>query len=97
MSVGAPLSVNSLSKLLQVAHESVERWLAVFDRLYVCYRVPPFGGKGIRAVRKERKLYFWDWSRVEDAGARFVNMVAGHLLKYCHFVEDTEGYTMELR
>ena len=24
-------------------------------------------------------------------------MVAGHLLKYCHFVEDSEGYAMELR
>jgi uncharacterized protein len=24
-------------------------------------------------------------------------MVAGHLLKYCHWVEDTEGYAMELR
>jgi predicted AAA+ superfamily ATPase len=77
--VGSPLSVNSLSKLLQVAHASVERWLFIFERLYVCYRVPPFGAKGIRAVRKERKLYFWDWSRVEDSGARFESMVAGHL------------------
>jgi len=24
-------------------------------------------------------------------------MVASHLLKYCHFTEDTEGWTMELR
>ena len=24
-------------------------------------------------------------------------MVAGHLLKYCHYVEDTEGHEMELR
>ena len=24
-------------------------------------------------------------------------MVAGHLLKYCHYVEDTEGHDMELR
>ena len=24
-------------------------------------------------------------------------MVAGHLLKYCHYVEYTEGYDMELR
>ena len=24
-------------------------------------------------------------------------MVAGHLLKYCHYVEDTDGYEMELR
>jgi predicted AAA+ superfamily ATPase len=95
--VGSPLSVNSLSNLLQVAHQSVEHWLTIFERLYLCYRVPPFGSKRIRAVRKERKLYFYDWSRVPDAGPRFENMVAGHLLKYCHFIEDTEGFDMELR
>lgn len=95
--VGSPLSVASLSRLLQVAHESVERWLSIFERLYVCYRIPPFGAKKIRAVRKEKKLYFWDWSRVEEPGPRFENMVAGHLLKYCHHVEDTEGHAMDLR
>ena len=95
--VGSPLSVNSLSRLLQVAHETVEHWLTIFERLYMCYRIPPFGGRRIRAVRKEKKLYFWDWSRVENPGARFENMVAGHLLKYCHLVEDTEGHAMELR
>jgi predicted AAA+ superfamily ATPase len=95
--VGSPLSVASLSKLLLVAHESVERWISIFERLYVCYRIPPFGAKRIRAVRKEKKLYFWDWSRVEDPGPRFENMVAGHLLKYCHHVEDREGHAMELR
>ena len=95
--VGSPLSVASLSRLLQVAHESVERWLSIFERLHVCYRIPPFGAKRIRAVRKEKKLYFWDWSRVGEPGPRFENMVAGHLLKYCHHAEDTEGFTMELR
>jgi len=95
--VGSPLSVNSLSKLLQVAHETVEHWLAIFDRLYVSYRIPPFGAKRIRAVRKEKKLYFWDWSRVGNPGVRFENMVAGHLLKHCHFIEDTQGHAMELR
>jgi hypothetical protein len=95
--VGSPLSVNSLSKLLQVAHKTVEHWLAIFERLYVCYRIAPFDGNRIRAVRKEKKLYFWDWSRAPDTGARLENMVAGHLLKYCHFLEDTEGYDMELR
>jgi predicted AAA+ superfamily ATPase len=95
--VGSPLSVASLSKLLLVAHDSVERWISIFERLYVCYRIPPFGARRIRAVRKEKKLYFWDWSRVEASGPRFENLVAGHLLKYCHHVEDTEGHTMELR
>ena len=95
--VGSPLSVNRLRTLLQASHESVERWVSAFERLYLCYRLAPFGSTRIRAVRKERKLYFWDWSRVDDAGARFENLVAGHLLKYCHLVEDTEGHAMELR
>ena len=95
--VGSPLSVNRLARLLQASHESVERWITILERLYVCYRLAPFGGKEIRAVRKEKKLYFWDWSRVDTGGARFENMVAGHLLKYCHLIEDTEGYAMDLR
>jgi len=95
--VGSPLSVNSLTNLIQVAHETVERWLTIFERLYISYRIAPYGANRIRAVRKEKKLYFWDWSRIPDAGPRFENMVAGHLLKYCHFVEDTQGHAMELR
>lgn len=51
----------------------------------------------MRAVRKEQKLYLWDWSQVPEGGFRFENLVAGHLLKFCHFVEDTQGHRMELR
>lgn len=46
---------------------------------------------------KTPKLYLWDWAEIEEAGPRFENFVAGHLLKYCHFLEDTQGDKMELR
>lgn len=95
--VGAPLSVKNLKELLQVAHETVERWLKIFERMYYCYRIPPYGSPKIRAVKKEQKLYFWDWSIVPDRGPRFENFIASHLLKYCHFIEDTEGFHMDLR
>ncbi len=95
--VGAPLSVKNLKELLQVAHETVERRLKIFERMYYCYRVPPFGAPKIRAVKKEQKLYFWDWSIVPDPGPRFENFIASHLLKYCNFIEDTQGYRMDLR
>jgi predicted AAA+ superfamily ATPase len=42
-------------------------------------------------------LYLWDWSQVEDIGYRFENLVASHLLKYCHYITDTEGFNMEIR
>jgi hypothetical protein len=95
--VGSPLSVKSLREDLEVAHDTAERWITILENLYVCFRVAPFGPSRIRAVKKERKLYLWDWSMVEDPGARFENLVASHLLKLCHFTEDTEGHRMELR
>ena len=95
--VGSPLSIRSLSEDLQVAHETIARWLGILENLYVCFRIPPFGAPRIRAVKKETKLYLWDWSQVPGKGERFENLVACHLLKHCHFMEDTEGYRMELR
>ena len=95
--VGSPLSIKSLREDLQVAHDTAERWISILENLYVCFRIAPFGAPRIRAVKKEQKLYLWDWSQVEDAGTRFENLVASHLLKLCHWIEDTEGYRMELR
>lgn len=95
--VGAPLSVKSLREDLEVDHKTVERWLTILENLYLCFRIAPFGPPKVRAVKKERKLYLWDWSMTPEGGPRFENLVASQLLKYCHFVEDTEGYAMELR
>ncbi len=95
--VGSPLSIQSLREQLEVAHESVQRWLRILETLYVCFRIAPFGSPKIRAVKKEQKLYFWDWSMAPEGGARFENLVASQLLKYCHWVEDSEGHSMELR
>lgn len=71
--------------------------LKILESVYYCYRISPFGSPKIRAVKKEQKLYLWDWSPIENLGTKLENMVASHLLKYCHFIEDTEGDKMELR
>ena len=47
-------------------------------------------------MRKDRKLYLWDWSLCKNSDSRFENMVAANLLKYCHYHEDTQGDEMEL-
>ena len=95
--VGSPLSVKNIKEMLQVAHETAERWLTIFERMYYCFRIPPYGPPKVRAVKKEQKLYLWDWSLLPDHGTRFAVFIASHLLKYCNFIEDTEGFSMELR
>ena len=89
--VGAPLSVNALREDLQVSHGAVARWLDVLERLYAIVRVPPFGAPAIRAVKKAQKHYHYDWIQVRDAGARFENLVAMHLLKWVHHEQDVRG------
>jgi uncharacterized protein len=95
--VGSPLSINSLREDLQVSHVAVSHWLEILERLYFIFRLPPFGPPRIRAVKKETKHYHFDWTQVMDPGARFENLVACHLLKWCNYLEDTQGRGMELR
>ena len=95
--VGSPLSIQSLAEDLQVDHKTVKRWIEILESIYFAYRIPPYGAPKIRAVKKEQKLYLWDWSTIEDLGARWENLVASQLLKYCHWLEDHAGDTMELR
>lgn len=82
--VGSPLSVNNLRQDLSVAFETADRWINILENLYVCFRIRPHGLPQLRAVKKERKLYMWDWSLCENPAARFENLVASHLLKHCH-------------
>lgn len=95
--VGAPLSVNSVREDLQVSHKAVSHWLDIFERLYAIVRLTPFGSPQIRAVKKERKHYHFDWTLVDDLPKRFENLVAMHLLKWVHYQQDTEGSDLELR
>ncbi len=94
--VGSMLSIKSLREFLNCSHASVDKWLLIAEHLYLSFRISPYIHKNERAIKKEKKFYMWDWSMCENEGARFENLVASHLLKYCHFIEDSEGYDMQL-
>lgn len=95
--VGSVLSINSLREDLEVAFETVRHWIQIFENLYAVFRLSPFGPSKIKAVKKEQKLYFWDWGKVEKKSARLENLVALHLLRFVHWREDVEGEKWELR
>lgn len=94
--VGSLLSLNSIREDLEVSFRAVSHWVDIFEKLYYVFRLYPFASSRIRAIKKQPKLYMWDWAQVPNEGERFENMVASHLLKLCHFLEDTEGHRVEL-
>ena len=94
--VGSPLSLNALREDLEVSHRALSHWMEVLERLYHVCRIRPFAGTRARVLTKMPKAYLWDWSLVAEPGPRFENLVAMHLLKLCHFLEDVEGHAVAL-
>jgi predicted AAA+ superfamily ATPase len=93
---GNLFSLNSLREDLNVTHKTVSLWVDILERFYYQFRIYPFQSNVIKSLRKEPKLYLWDYSEINDENVRFENMIASHLLKFCHFLFDVEGYKAQL-
>lgn len=94
--VGSLFSINAIREDLEVGFKAVSNWVTILESFYYHFRIRPFVHGWIRSIKKEPKLYLWDWSEVGEPGARFENLVAGHLLKLCHFLYDGDGLKAEL-
>jgi predicted AAA+ superfamily ATPase len=79
--VGSPLSINSLREDLEVNHRTVSNWIEALKKIYLVFSVMPWSRHISKAVKKETKVYFFDWTMVTNKGARFENMVAVTLLR----------------
>ena len=94
--VGSLLSLNTIREDLGVSFRAVSSWMDALESFYYHFRIYPFSAKKIRSLKKEPKLYLWDWSEIEDEAARFENLIVSHLLKFMLFITDYEGYKAEL-
>ncbi len=86
--VGSRLSVASLQRDLEVSHDTVSRWLGWLRDLYYVFELKPWQRRIARSLRKDGKAYLSDWSEVDEPGARFENLVAGHLQKAVEYWTD---------
>ncbi len=87
--IGNPLSVQSLREDLEVSHDTVRRWLNYLTELYYFFEIRPWTKSVARTLKKEPKIYFYEWTEIESVGPSFENMLAVHLQKACHFWTDT--------
>ncbi|MBU4387777.1 ATP-binding protein [Candidatus Dependentiae bacterium] len=77
--VGSTLSVPSLCGDLKASYNTVRSWLDVFERFYLTFGISTWTARIARAIQKEKKIYLWDYPQIQDAAARFENMVAAEL------------------
>ncbi len=79
--VGSPLSINSLREDLQVNHGTVSNWVEALKKIYMVFAVWPWSRHISKAIKRETKVYFFDWTLVSDNANRLENMVAVSLLR----------------
>lgn len=94
--IGSPLSIQSLREDLEVSHDTVSRWLKYLNELFYFFELKPWTKSIPRSLKKESKIYLYDWTEIDSPGIKFENMVASHLLKACNFWTDTGEGAFEL-
>lgn len=87
--VGQLASYSTLARQTRVSVDTVRRWIATLESLFFCFTVKPWHKNVARALRKEPKYYLWDWSQIDDPGARVENFVASALLKAVNWWTET--------
>ncbi len=89
--VGSGISYQGLSEDLQVSPKTIKHWISILENLYILFQVYPYHQNIAKAIKKEPKIYFFDYGRLKDPEARLENLMACHLLKRNYFLEDTQG------
>lgn len=77
--VGSPLSLNAVKEDVGVGHTAIRSAVSALQLVYALFLLPPYSHKMARAVKKEKKAYFSDWSRCPNPAKRFENYVACEL------------------
>ncbi len=87
--IGAALSINSIREDTGYHHATITRWIDMLKTVYLVFTLRPWHKRISRAILKENKLYFFDWSQAPDAGKRFENLLAVSLVKLAARLTET--------
>ncbi len=89
-------SINSLREDVGVSFQTMSHWIEILETFYYLFRIYPFLSSKIKSLKKEPKMFLYDWAEVEDEAKRFENCIGSHLLKWTHFLYDVYGEKIEL-
>lgn len=96
--VGGLVVLSNIAQDLQIAPRTALHWLHLLEKMYVCFAIYPHTSNVPRSILKPPKVYFFDnGDCTGDNGQHLENLVATHLLKRLHFIEDYYGYSCSLR
>jgi predicted AAA+ superfamily ATPase len=104
LQVGSGVKYSNLASKVKVTNTTILHWIKLLGNFYYCFSIKPWSANVSRSLIKEPKTYLWDWSSIENEGARFENFLAVHLFKSVslwnetgvgkfdlHYIKDKDG------
>lgn len=96
--VGKEISLTSLARDVQLDYKTVDNYLEVLEKAYIIFRLPPYHRSIGKAIRKSRKIIFYDNGVVNallnnfnppekriEIGGLWENFIIAERLKYLHY------------
>ena len=97
LQVGSEVSYNELGQLLGVDRATVERYIALLEKAFILFHLPPFSRNLRKELAKLRKVYFYDLgirnalinnfnplNLRSDSGALWENFFISERIKFNH-------------
>lgn len=94
--IGNPISENSLASHLETSPPTIKSYLTRLEDFYLAFRLTPYFKNIKRSLLKASKWYLYDWTRIEDPGKRFENLIAVELFSLIHLWKDLTGELFSL-
>lgn len=94
--VQSTISLANIASDLEISPVTAKNWLGVLESMYYLFVLRPFSHKLNRSILKQPKVYFYDNAELQSEGAKLENLVATHLLKRVHFLQDAYGRNVQL-
>lgn len=58
--IGSEVSLSELASRLQIARQTVKKYIELLERTFVIFRLPAFSANQRKEITKSTKIFFWD-------------------------------------
>jgi len=74
----------------------IKAGIRFLEQNYYIFTIPPYISKYLKTENPLPKIYFTDWSFAKDMKWKLKNILASHLLKFIHYLQDIENLNVHL-
>lgn len=82
--IGSPISRNSIARDIGASFVSIDNWLKIMEAFYLIFSISPYYKSISRSIRKEKKIYLFNYAEINDNGKKFENMIGLELLRFIY-------------